>query len=239
MIQLDTSEVTVGDARQLSLTPDASLTSLEATFDAPSSEETVYELDDFTENGGTYTISHIFDEAGYWRVRVLAEALVGQEAESGFIRAISREPADLEFFTRDVWPEHLSAASMQADPTEIMHLAEQAERTVLDRYRETRPDGRFQIEGIDGEPLEEDVQLDGFVEDDQDNIDLDRTADALLDALRATVGAIVDWHLDRPDEAEHIEERSQGDRSVTFRDEDLPSSVYQPLRRFDERDVWH
>jgi len=243
MADFDTT-VDVGDKKTLELISsdpagnELSDVDAEVIVSSPSGESTTYDETDMTQNGASLFLEVLFDEAGYWFFDLQVTKAGGQESDSGFVRAITRAPADLRFFTRDVWPDYLSAEAMWEDPEEIMRLAAEAERTVVDRYRETRPDGRFQIEGIDGEPLEEDVQLDGWIEDDQDNIDLDRTDDALIDALRATVGAVVEWHLERPDEAEHVESKSQGDRSVTFRSKDLPSSVYGPLRRFDTRSSW-
>jgi len=236
--------VDVGDRETLEVatfdSSDNALSSVaaEVLVSAPSGEETIYTESDMEDDGSSLLLDILFDEAGYWYLEIEAAAGGGQETDAGWVRAVERPPNDLRFFTRDVWPRHLSEESMQADPDRIIRIAAEAERTVTDRYRETRPDGRFTIEGIDGEPLEEDVQLDGWIEDDG-TIDLQETDDALINALRATVGAIVDWHLGRPDEAEHVSRKVQGDRTVEFREEDLPSSVFSSLRRFDERDVWH
>ncbi|MCS3707186.1 hypothetical protein GGP62_002173 [Salinibacter ruber] len=241
MIDLDTSEVTVGDERQLSVTPDANLTKLEATFDPPSGEKTVYSLPDFDEDSGTYSLAHLFGEAGYWHVRIEAEAQVGQQAESAYVRAVSRETPDLEFFTRDVWPEYLSEEAMREDPTETMRLAEEAERRVIGRYREVsaRTDDPLAFDTY-GDVYHGDVQLDGFAEkDSSEQIDLEESDERLLDALRAAVANVIEWHAGRPDEAEHISRLDQGERRVDFRDKDLPSSVFSPLRPFDDRDPWY
>jgi len=78
-----------------------------------------------------------------------------------------------------------------------------------------------------------------FVEDSNGNPDLQEMDSGLLGALRASIANIVEFWVDRPDEAEHIESVSQGDRSVSYRDGDLPPSVYSGLRPYDRRAVWH
>lgn len=238
MISLDTSEVTVGDKRQLSVSPDADdvvLSLLEAVFTAPSGTETTYAKSDFVEDSGTYTVSHKFDEAGFWHVRVVAEGGGGRDAESDYIRAVTRQPADLSLLTRDTWPTFLSEDVMTEDPEELMRLAERAERKVVDRYREVDTHTGDLI--LDNH-FDADVRLDGWAEDDQGNPDLQEMDAGLLEALRESIANIVEFWVNKPNEAEHIESQSQGDRSVTFRDKDLPSSVYAPLRRFDDRSPW-
>jgi len=142
---------------------------------------------------------------------------------------------DPQILTPPNYDKFLSEEAIDASRLELMVV--RAEQKVIDRYRETRPDGRFQIEGIDGEPLEEDVQLDGWIESDDGTLDLQEVDNKLLFALRDSIARIVEFWVQKPDE--HIESKSQGDRSVTFRDKNLPTSVYTPLRRFDERDAWH
>jgi hypothetical protein len=163
-----------------------------------------------------------------------------------------------DILTQDVQDDYLTNEALNS--SDLTLLIERAEVKTINRYRETRPEGRFQIEGIDGEPLEEDVQLDGFVEPSGGGagmmgigplyphnspestgpkiIDLQASDERLVRALRATVARIVEFWVDKPDEAEHISRLDQGERRVDFRDKDLPSSVYAPLRRFDQRDVW-
>lgn len=142
-----------------------------------------------------------------------------------------------QILTSTAQDDFLSEEAQNTDQLELMIV--RAENKTLDRYRETRPEGRFQIEGIDGEPLEEDVQLDGWVEGDDGDPNLNEIDSDLLFALRDVVARIVEFWVDQPDEAEHIERMDQGDRRVDFRDKDLPASVFQPLRRFDQRSVWH
>lgn len=143
---------------------------------------------------------------------------------------------DPQILTPPHYDKFLSEEAMDASRLELMVV--RAENKVMDRYRETRPDGRFQIEGVDGGPLEEDVQLDGWVESDDGTLDLQEVDNDLLFALRDTVARMVEFWVDKPDEAEHVARKDQGDRRVDFRDKDLDASVFQPLRRFDERDVY-
>jgi hypothetical protein len=162
-----------------------------------------------------------------------------------------------DILTQDVQDRYLTDKALNS--SDLTLLIERAEVQTINRYRETRPEGRFQIEGIDGEVLEDDVQLEGFVGPSGDGtgmmgmgplyphnspavdinvIDIGASDDRLVRALRATVARIVEFWVDRPDQAAHVARLDQGERRVDFRDKDLPSSVYAPLRRFDERDVW-
>lgn len=143
---------------------------------------------------------------------------------------------DPQILTPPNYDSFLSESAMNADRLELMVV--RAENKVIDRYRETRPDDR--IEDYFGGSIEGHmVQLDGWIESDDGTLDLQQADDELLFALRDAVARIVEFWVDKPDEAEHIARKDQGDRRVDFRDKDLPSSVYAPLHRFDERDVWH
>jgi hypothetical protein len=139
-----------------------------------------------------------------------------------------------EILTTAAQPDYLSSEAFQADELELM--VDRAERKVLGRYRET--DTRSDDLILD-EHFGRDVQLEGYVEDDQGDPDLQEMDAGLLDALRAAIAAIVEFEVDRPDEAEHVDSMSQGDRQVSFKDKSLPSSVFSPLRSFDRRSVWH
>jgi len=137
-----------------------------------------------------------------------------------------------EILTTAAQPDYLSSEAFQAD--ELNLLVERAERKVLSRYREH--DHRDLI--LDNH-FDTDVQLNGYVEADNGTINLNESDDRLIDALRATIAAIVEFWVDKPDDAEHIDSMSQGDRQVSFKDKSLPSSVFSPLRSFGRRSVWH
>jgi hypothetical protein len=123
---------------------------------------------------------------------------------------------------------YLTDRAYQSDELDL--LIDRAERRVKSRYRENLSRNDFRLSG-GGE-----VRLDGWTEDDEGNPDLEAMDDALLDALRASIAEIVEHWASRPAEAEHLESKSQGARSVSFRDDtDLPSAVYAPLRPYDTR----
>lgn len=143
----------------------------------------------------------------------------------------------IQILTTEHWSDFLSDEAIGADRIEL--LVKRAEKKVLDRYRETEPDGRFTMEGVDGDPLEQSVQLDGWIEDDSGDPDVQAIGEELLFALRDAIARIVEFWVDKPDEAEHVARMDQGDRRVDFRDKDLPSSVFSGLRRFDETGAWH
>jgi len=137
-----------------------------------------------------------------------------------------------EILTTSAQPNYLSSEAFQADELELM--VDRAERKVLGRYREHHRDSLILDAHFDN-----DIRLSGYVEANDGTIDLNESDDKLIDALRAAVAAIVEFWVDKPDEAEHIESKSQGSRSVSFRQRDLPSSVFSPLRPYDERRSWH
>lgn len=141
-----------------------------------------------------------------------------------------------KILTSSVQSDFLSSEAQNASRLDLMVV--RAENKTVDRYREVRPDGGFEID-LDGNPLEEDVQLDGWREDDNDDPDLTKMDEELVFALRDTISRIVEHEVQKPDEAEHVSRKVQGARQVDFRDKDLPSSVYAPLRRFSEIDAWH
>jgi hypothetical protein len=138
-----------------------------------------------------------------------------------------------DILVSDAQPDYLTSEAQNADELELM--IDRAERKVLNRYREVGP-ARDLILDVH---YDSDIQLDGYVEDDQGNPDLQEMDAGLLDALRAAIAAIVEFEVDRPDEAEHVDSMSQGDRQVSFKDKSLPSSVFSPLRSFGRRSVWH
>ncbi|WP_251961582.1 hypothetical protein [Salinibacter ruber] len=142
-----------------------------------------------------------------------------------------------QILTSEAQNDFLSQEALDASRLDLLIV--RAETRVLNRYRETRPDGRFQIEGVDGEPLEQEVRLEGYRETDAGDPDLQEMDEELLFAIRDTVARIVEHEAQKPDEAKHVERMDQGDRRVDFRDKDLPSSVFSGLRRFDERSAWH
>jgi len=239
---LEAGHVNVGDTKTLEVfAEDSSDTELpdpevEVTVTSPSGAEQVYTNNHLTESGRRYFLDFEFTEPGYWHVHIKVTSAGATEAESGFVRAITREPADLSLLTRDVWHEHLSEEAMEEGPDVLFGLIDEAERKVLNRYREVAAHPGDLI--LDAH-YDSNIRLDGYVEDSNGNPDLQEMDSGLLGALRASIANIVEFWVDRPDEAEHIESVSQGDRSVSYRDGDLPPSVYSGLRPYDRRAVWH
>lgn len=138
-----------------------------------------------------------------------------------------------QILTSDEQPDFLSEEAQNASRLDLMVV--RAENKILDRYREVRPDE--QVADYFGESIEgPTVQLHGWLEEEQDNPDLDAMEDELVFALRDATARIVEFWVSKPDQ--HVESRSQGARSASFRDKDLPSSVYAPLRPYDEREGW-
>ena len=133
----------------------------------------------------------------------------------------------------------LSQESLDADNLDLKIV--RAEKQVLNRYKETRPNGRFQIEGIEGEPFDKEIQLEGYHQTENDNTDLQETDDDVLFALRDVIARIVDYKVKKPEESQHVRRMDQGDKKVRFKekDQDLPSSVYEPLRPYSELDAWN
>jgi len=134
--------------------------------------------------------------------------------------------------------DHFDLLSDEArERSDLQILVEQAEIKVIDRYREVRPDSGFDYD-IDGDPLEHDVQLDGWREDDQDRPDTDAMDDDLVRRLRLEIAKLVNHWVDIPDD--YVESVSEGDRSVSYREiDEVPDDFGSLLRRYDERDVWH
>ena len=134
-------------------------------------------------------------------------------------------------------PEDLD--HIDEDAQTLSRLAERAERKVLNRYRETDAHDNGQDLILD-EYYGREIRLDGYVEqEDSEQIDLERSDDRLIEALRETITRIVEFWARKPDEAEHVSRLDQGERRVDFRDKGLPTSAFSPLRPFDERRVWH
>lgn len=133
-----------------------------------------------------------------------------------------------DILTTDVQPQYLTDEAFNADELEL--IVDRAERKVVDRYREidARSDDLVRDVHYDA-----DVRLDGWAETDEGDPDVDAMDDGLLDALRTTIALVVEHVADKPDE--HVSRLRQGERTVEFRDKDLPSNVYRPLDRFDAR----
>lgn len=234
---LDAGHANVGDKKSLEVfAEDSSGTDLpdpevEVEVTSPSGTLETYTRGDLIESDRHYYLRFLLDEAGHWHVRIQVNSADGQEVESGFIRAISNTPETLLLLTREVWHEYLSDAVMSEHPEKIMRLLDKAERKVIGRYRETRP----HTDNYIGEAhLESNVRLDGWIEDDQSDPDLQEMDEDLLDALRESISRIVEFWVERPDP--HVKSESQGARSVSYREKDLPADVYAPLRPFDDRE---
>ena len=127
-------------------------------------------------------------------------------------------------------PEELRQASR------IDHHVDQAEREVLDRYRERAyTPMAFRFSSTADAP----VQLDGYAEDDQGNPDPNQMDDGLLFALRTVIAAVTERILTAPDS--DVKRYRQGERTVEYKDKrpERPHSLYAPLRRYDQRTPWH
>jgi len=118
--------------------------------------------------------------------------------------------------------------------SDLDRLLWRAEERVLGRYRGDEA-GRdpltFEVEGR----IKDDVQLVGYAETEDGAPKPEAMDDRLLTALRDAVARVAEhWH-DSPDG--HVDSVSQGERSVTYRKgaEDLPRTVFEPLRPYDDR----
>lgn len=138
---------------------------------------------------------------------------------------------DPKILTPPVYDKFLSEEAIDASRLELMVV--RAEQKVLGRYREVDNTRDLILEAH----YDADVRLDGYVENDDGDPDLDQMDEELLFALRDSIARIVEFWAAKPDE--HVARLDQGDRRVDFRDKDLDASVYAPLRRFDERRAWH
>jgi hypothetical protein len=62
--------------------------------------------------------------------------------------------------------------------------------------------------------------------------------DGLLFALRTVIAAVVERQLTAPDT--DVKRYRQGEREVEYMQRaERPSSLYAPLRRYDQRTPWH
>jgi hypothetical protein len=83
---ISSGRVDEGDTKTLSATPDATPSTLVAVFTPPSGSADTYAIGDFTESGGVYSLSHTFDVAGRWHVKVTATDASGHsEVEDGYV----------------------------------------------------------------------------------------------------------------------------------------------------------
>lgn len=240
MADFDGLRVDVGDKKTLEVvSTDSSGSKLnvdaEVAVAAPSGASTTYTNADMTESDSTLYLELLFDEAGYWHVHVKVEEAGGQETDSGYIRAVTKAPVELQLLTRDVWHEHLSEDAMAEGPETLHPLIQAAEKRVIDRYREKSPrtDNLIVESHYDNQ-----VRLDGWVETNDDP-DLQQIDSGLLDALRRVVASLVDHDVTSPDQ--HVLSMSQGDRSVDYTEDagELPSGMYAPLRPYDDRRRFH
>lgn len=235
MINFD-KMVDVGDEKKFTVDLDGVPTVLEAEFTSPSGTETKYELSDFDNpQGNTFSITHPFNEAGHWFVTVLASNPNGQESESGFIRARTNQTINLSILTFDQWPQYMPESVMRKDPKEIQKLVNDAEKRVVNRYRQVDTTNHVILDRLDGR-----IELDGYVEKvGSDEIDLQESEEDLVDALRTTIANIVQHYLNMPDEAEYVTSMSEGSRSVSFKENvGVPSSIYNPLLPYDSRSAY-
>ncbi|MCS4139599.1 hypothetical protein GGQ13_003054 [Salinibacter ruber] len=236
-------QVDVGDTKTVEVSAeDASgnklpSPSVEVTVTSPSGEEERFGNADMSEAERTYYLDLTFDEAGFWHVRIELTSAGSTEVEQGWVRAREKAAAKLAFFRPGDWHAYLPEGVMQAGPRRLMQLARRAERLIVRRYQET--DAHRSDNLILDEYYGRDIRLDGYVEQESsERIDLGKSDPRLVEAMREAAARIAQFYARRPEEAEYVERRDQGERRVDYRDKDLPSSVFAPLRPFDERDSW-
>lgn len=113
---------------------------------------------------------------------------------------------------------------------------EVAEMRVLDRYREDH-EGSLQWYWDGDIDATRSVELHGYRTDADGNFDEAASDDELVRRLRIVIASVVEWTI-RQDEVRLISRERVGQKSATYRDAPrLPSSVFHPLRHYDETDV--
>ncbi|MCS3827437.1 hypothetical protein GGP85_002907 [Salinibacter ruber] len=235
---VESGRVNVGDTKTIKVVAeDASGTKLpdpdvEVTTTSPSGSEATYTNKDMSEAERVYYLDLSFEEPGFWHVHIELSSAGSAEVQTGYVRAVATAPEQMDLLTREVWHEYLSEEAMAVGPERLQKLISAAEEKVVERYRETTPrtDNLILEEYYDS-----DIRLHGWVEDDNDDPDLQAMDEDLLDALRRVIARLVDHEVTSPDS--HILRIDQGERRVDYKPDagELPSGIYLPLTDFDER----
>lgn len=242
MASFDGLEVDVGDKKTLEVVSSDTAgntlpsVSAEVVVSSPSAEETTYHSGDMRQSETALYLDVLFDEPGFWYLDVRITNAGGQESDNGYIRAVTKAPAEMSLLTREVWHDYLSEEAMAAGAARLQKLISAAEEKVLERYRETTPRTR---DLILEEHYDSDIRLDGWIETDQGEPDLTAMDSELLDGLRRVVARLVGHEVTTPDS--HILRIDQGERRVDYKPDagELPSGIYLPLTDFDERRRFH
>jgi hypothetical protein len=153
----------------------------------------------------------------------------------------------------------IRADFLKREPSEYPRLdllVERAEMKWIDLYREVRPEGTgFDDYNLNGEPTHRDIQLRGWREVTQEEINAGTAPDGteagdpnintmnkdLLRRLRTAIAMQVDIWAEE-EASDGIKSISQGERSVTYLDPDETdpeAEIATLLRPYDQRDVWY
>lgn len=126
--------------------------------------------------------------------------------------------------------KYLSDEAREAERLDVR--IERAEAYVITRYRAEREAAlTFDFDATKGEVL-----LEGWEENDDGTPDPDAMPDQLVDRLAMVAGDVVEYRL-KEEEREGLQSVSQGGRSKSFEETvDLPSRLFMPLERFDQRE---
>lgn len=239
MASFDGLEVDVGDKKTLEVvTSDSAgnkLPSVEVEVEvvSPSGEAATYDKSDMRQSETAAYLEVLFEEAGFWHVRIEITNAGGQETDAGFIRAVSREREEMSLLTMEVWEKYLTEQALQEGPGKLQTLVQSAEERVIERYRETTPHAS-EAPILDA-AYDADIRLDGWVEDEDGEPDLEEMDAELLDAIRRVVATLVDHEAGSPDR--DILRVEQGEREVEYNPDagELPADAFLPLTSFDIR----
>jgi hypothetical protein len=126
--------------------------------------------------------------------------------------------------------KYLSDEAREAGRTQVR--IEKAEAYVITRYRAEREAAlTFDFDATEGEVL-----LEGWEELDDGTPDPDAMPDQLVDRLAMVTADVVEYRL-KEEDREGLQSVSQGGRSKSFEETvDLPSRLFMPLERFDQRE---
>ncbi len=126
--------------------------------------------------------------------------------------------------------KYLSDEAREAERLDVR--IERAEAYVITRYRAEREAAlTFDFDATEGEVL-----LEGWEEKDDGTPDPDAMPDQLVDRLAMVTGDVVEYRL-KEEQREGLQSVSQGGRSKSFEETvDLPSRLFMPLERFDQRE---
>ncbi|MCS4162718.1 hypothetical protein GGP94_003166 [Salinibacter ruber] len=126
--------------------------------------------------------------------------------------------------------KYLSDEAREAGRTEVR--IEKAEAYVITRYRAERETAlTFDFDATEG-----DVLLEGWKELDDGTPAPDQMPDVLVDRLAMVTADVVEYRL-KEEKRQGLQSVSQGGRSKSFENTvDLPTRLFMPLERFDQRE---